>query len=113
MKTIDEIRYDLKCVRWHYPRPNCFNSPSWYWDRDFDELDEIQKSFENAVKAAPKLLREVYDGMYRNGKTQKEIAIERNVSEKYIQILHKRLILFLCDYFANESGQRTEASAPQ
>lgn len=104
MKTLDEIRMDLKCVRWHYARTNRYCSPSWYWDRDFKELDKIKKAYEDACTHAPKILSNVYDDMYRYGKTQKAIAAQRNVSEKYIQILHKRLIVFLYGFFANKDA---------
>ncbi len=100
MKTMEDIRFDLKCVRRHYPGYTRTFSPAWYWDRDFKELDGLRTAFENAVRDAPESLRAVYDGMYRYGKTQKQIAAERQVSEKYIQILHKRLILFFYAYFA-------------
>lgn len=94
MKEIAEIRADLKCIRWHYPKTGDFKPPQWYWNKDFNELDSLKQAYENALTHAPKILSAVYNEMYRKGRTQKAVALEKNVTEKYIQILHKRLILF-------------------
>ena len=48
-----------------------------------------------ASEQAPKRLKTVFDELYVLAKTQKAYAAERGVTEKYIQILNKRLLLYL------------------
>ena len=50
--------------------------------------------YERYIVNAPKRLQDVYEDLYRQGKAQKIVAIEWHVTEKYIQILNKRLILY-------------------
>jgi len=50
--------------------------------------------YEKHIVNAPKRLQDVYNELYRQGKAQKIVAIEWHVTEKYIQILNKRLIVY-------------------
>ena len=54
-----------------------------------------RKILPKALEQAPKRLKTVFDEMYVKAKTQKAYAAERGVTEKYIQILNKRLLLYL------------------
>lgn len=47
------------------------------------------------LNSAPEKLKQVFHGLYVNPKTQKALAKEWQVTEKYIQILNKRLVLYL------------------
>ena len=48
----------------------------------------------NRLGASPEA-KTVFDELYVKAKTQKAYAAERGVTEKYIQILNKRLLLYL------------------
>lgn len=47
------------------------------------------------LNSAPEKLKQVFYGLYVNPRTQKALAKEWQVTEKYIQILNKRLLLYL------------------
>lgn len=47
------------------------------------------------LENAPRPVRRVYRGLYENGLTQKALAADWGVTEKYVQILNKRLLLYL------------------
>ena len=92
MKSIEEIRNDLRGIQHYYRNKDTFDSsiallgkPSFY-----DTMEKYEKYIVNA----PKRLQDVYECLYRQGKAQKIVAIEWHVTEKYIQILNKRLILY-------------------
>ena len=92
MKSIEEIRNDLRGIQHYYRNKDTFDSsiallgkPSFY-----DTMEKYEKYIVNA----PKRLQDVYNELYRQGKAQKNVAIEWHVTEKYIQILNKRLILY-------------------
>ena len=92
MKSIEEIRKDLRGIQHYYRNKNTFDSsiallgkPSFY---------DTTEMYERYIVNAPKRLQDVYEDLYRQGKAQKIVAIEWHVTEKYIQILNKRLILY-------------------
>ena len=60
-----------------------------------EDIVKIVKKYEMIIDKAPICLRLAYTGLYRCLKTQKKYAEERGVTEKYIQILHKRIIVYL------------------
>ena len=62
---------------------------------------DIRRFVENyfrAIESASKPLRRVYRGLYESGLTQKALAAEWGVTEKYVQIFNKRLLLYLQNF---------------
>lgn len=62
----------------------------------------MAESYLTVSEQIPKRLKTVFDELYVKAKTQKAYAAERGVTEKYIQILNKRLLLFLQTTMADE-----------
>ncbi len=92
MKSIEEIRQDLRNIQVYYRSKSLFD--------DFAKsigkyaFYDTKAIYEKHIENAPKRLQDVYNGLYRQAKAQKVVALEWKVTEKYIQILNKRLILY-------------------
>lgn len=93
MKTLQEIRDELKMIReYHFALSSAGNGAEILVPNDIARLME---SYSRRVKDAPKPVQRVYFGLYERGRTQKVLAAEWGVTEKYVQILNKRLLLYL------------------
>lgn len=93
MKTLQEIRDELKMIReYHFALSSAGNDAEILVPNDIARLME---SYFRAVKSAAKPVQRAYRGLYENGYTQKALAAEWGVTEKYVQILNKRLLLYL------------------
>jgi antitoxin component HigA of HigAB toxin-antitoxin module len=93
MKTLQEIRDELKMIReYHFALFSAGNGAEILVPNDIARLME---SYSRAVQDAPKPVRRAYRGLYERGCTQKALAVEWGVTEKYVQILNKRLLLYL------------------
>ena len=91
MKTLSEIRTDLKHIRLYHRYRQKISHPSKIIV--IPNLKNSLKIYANTIKTARKPLQRTYDGLYIRVLTQKALALEWGVTEKYIQILNKRLIL--------------------
>lgn len=93
MRSLEQIRKDLRQIqgafRYGLKREQfgCVTYP-----KNFQTMAE---EYITASEQAPKRLKTVFDELYVNAKTQRAYAAERGVTEKYIQILNKRLLLYL------------------
>ena len=93
MKTLQEIREELKMIReYHFALSSAGNGAEILVPSDIARLME---SCSRMVKGAPKPVQRAYRGLYERGCTQKALAAEWGVTEKYVQILNKRLLLYL------------------
>lgn len=96
MKSLQEIRDELKMIReYHFALSSAGNGAEILVPSDIKRLME---SYSRAVKGASKPVRRAYQGLYERGCTQKALAAEWGVTEKYVQILNKRLLLFLQNF---------------
>ena len=93
MKTLQEIRKDLKEIRYYYTRKNLFDEGCKIVGANY--ITEKSKQYAEAVKEAPPKLYDLYINLYLKGATQEGLAIEMGYTPEYIQILNKRLLLFL------------------
>ena len=93
MKNLQEIREELKLVReYHFALSSAEKGVEILVPEDIRRLMENQSL---AVKRAPKPIQRAYSGLYERGCTQRVLAAEWGVTEKYVQILNKRLLLYL------------------
>lgn len=93
MKTLQKIRDELKMIReYHFALSSAANGAEILVPNDIARLME---SYSRVVKDAPKPVLRAYRGLYERGCTQKALAAEWGVTEKYVQILNKRLLLYL------------------
>ena len=92
VKDIKEIRQDLRNIQVYYRSKSLFDDFARNIGKYtfYDTIAIYEKHIENA----PKRLQDVYNGLYKQAKPQKVVALEWKVTEKYIQILNKRLILY-------------------
>ncbi len=93
MKNLQEIRAELKIIReYHFALKTAEKGVEILVPNDIKRLME---NYLLAVKSAPKPIQRAYRGLYENGLTQKALAAEWGVTEKYVQILNKRLLFYL------------------
>jgi len=93
MITLAEIREDVKEIRYYYSRKKMFDkaivevTPS-------SVLDKVRK-YNEIVSTAPPRLYDIYVSLHVNNMTQEALAHELGYTPEYIQMLHKKLLLFL------------------
>ena len=96
MIEIETIRKNLQDVKTYYQIREMY-------DREYprtkvifpDELMKIVKQYDKIMFSAPLRIRLAYINLYHCFKKQKVYAQECGVTDKYIQILHKRIIVYL------------------
>ena len=93
MKSLQEIRDELKMIREYY-----FALSSAGTGAEIlvpSDIVRLMESYFRMVKDASKPVQRAYHGLYERGCTQKALAAEWGITEKYVQILNKRLLLYL------------------
>jgi len=88
--TLDEIREDLKQIRFYYAHKDLFTN-------DFKENSVIEKvrKYNQVVNTAPARLLALYISLYANNATQEAVAHDMGYSTRYIQMQHKKLLEYL------------------
>lgn len=93
MKNLQTIREELKLVReYNFALRSAEKGAQVMIP---PEMKALMRKYAHAVQGAPKPVQRVYSGLYEKGMTQKALAGEWGVTEKYVQILNKRLLLYL------------------
>ena len=96
MKNLQEIRAGLKMIReYHFAFRSAEKGVEILVPADIKRFVE---NYFRAIESASKPLRRVYRGLYESGLTQKALAAEWGVTEKYVQIFNKRLLLYLQNF---------------
>ena len=93
MISLNEIREDLRDVRFYYMRKKVFDA-----NAKSVGVNAIQKKvdkYNSVVQTAPPRLYDLYIGLYVEGNTQQGYSIELGYTEKHIQKQNKELLLFL------------------
>ena len=97
MLSLNEIRGDLKEIRYYYVRKEMFDSAvsvvglSEVWDK--------VKKYKIAIQNAQPRLYDMYVSLYTKNRTQQALSIELGYTPEYIRLQHKKLLLFLQSYF--------------
>lgn len=91
--NLDEIRNDLKDVRYYYTRKKAFDEAG----REVGACKVVEKvrRYNEMVRGASPQLYDVYNGLYIRNLTQEGFSIELCYTPEYVQMLNKRLLLFL------------------
>lgn len=91
--TLNKIRYDLKQIRYIHsmtvtktPGKRVIVSKT---------MESLLKKYAEAMEKAPVRLYTLFNGLYVECKTQKELALEWGCSEGYIKLLSKQLCQYL------------------
>lgn len=93
MRTLEEIREDLREIRYYYSRKEVFDG-----NAKSIGVSAVQKKTEryNAIAlTAPPQLYDLYVGLYVEGRTQEAYSEELGYSTKHIQKQNKILLLYL------------------
>lgn len=92
MLKLDQIREDLKNIRYYYSRKELLDKAMQYSGKS-QSLLTVDK-YSNAIQYAPPRLLDVYYSLYINNHTQKSFADELGVTPDYVYKLNKELLLF-------------------
>ena len=88
MKSLNEIRKDLRDIRYYYARKDMFD-----------------ESFSNTgVCAASPRLYELYVELYLKNKSQASVASEHGFTVEYVQRLHTKLIKLIQNQLSKIGG---------
>lgn len=93
MISLEEIREDLKDVRYFYMRKRVFDGN--VRNTGVTAIQRKAEIYNAAVLNAPAQLYDLYIGLYVEGKTHSCFASDIGFSEKYIQKQNKHLLLYL------------------
>lgn len=91
--TLEAIRADLKAIRYYYVRKEIFDAATRIVGEN-GILKKVKK-YNEAVQSAPPVMYDLYVGLYVNGYTQEAMSAELGYTPEYVQMLHKKLLLFL------------------
>lgn len=98
MKTLKQIREDLKGVRHYYSRKNEFDTGLRLVGNNVI-FDMVQK-YNAAVRSAPPKLYDVYVSLYVRNLTQEALAIELGFSPEYVWVLNNKLLEHLQNHIS-------------
>lgn len=93
MISLDEIREDLKDVRYFYLRKKVFESN--VRNTGVTAIQKKAERYNAAIVNAPAKLYDLYIGLYVEGKTHSCFASDMGFSDKHIQKQNKQLLLYL------------------
>lgn len=102
MKDIETIKQELQIVKYYYAAYDTFYNRVGSRFSPPDSVIKIANEYSQRIFEAPIRLRMAFDHLYRLNKSQKKYAEECGVTDKYIQILNKRIINFFYDTFNKE-----------
>ena len=93
MVRLDKIREDLREVRYYYTRKELFDET--FKSISTNVILEKVYRYNEAIRSAPVRLYDLYVCLYTKNYTQAALALELDYTTEYIQMLHKKLLLFL------------------
>lgn len=104
MISMDKIREDLKDIRYYFARKAIFDSVSVGVGLN-QILDKVEM-YNRAILASPPRLFDLYVCLYTKGYTQEALSAELGFTPEYVQMQHKKLLLFLQSRFdESENGE--------
>ena len=93
MKTVAEIREDLKDIRYYYSRKKMIDE-AFRVVGTSSIVDKVNK-YNAAVMKAPARLYDLYHCLYVRGLTQDAFSIELNYTPEFVHVLSVQLINYL------------------
>lgn len=103
MKTPENIREDLKNIRYYYSRKEVFDKASISVGQN-STLETIQK-YNEAICSAPPRLYDLYVSLYLQNNTQDSLSMKLGYTVEYISRLNGQLVKFLQKEFQNMEGR--------
>ena len=98
--TLNEIREDLRDIRYYYSRKDYLEGGSKEISLNNKIREKISK-YNTAMENAPPKLLDVYLNLYINNLTQDALAATLNYSPQYINLLNNNLLMYLCGALNN------------
>lgn len=92
MKTVDEIKQDLKEIRYYYLRKHIFDDAAKTVVTNVVTV-KVDKYNEAAKMLAPNLF-DIYIGLYIKNSTQEGLAYELGYTLEYVNRQNKQIVLF-------------------
>jgi len=91
--TLNEIREDLKDIRYYYSRKKLFDSV--VSEIGSNTIEQKLQRYNEAVREASPKLFDLYICLYIHNNTQESVSNELGYTPEYIQMLNKKLLKFL------------------
>ena len=104
MLPLNKIREDLMEIRYYYARKEIFDTA--IGGTGFNQVMDTVKKYNTAVQSAPPRLYDLYVCLYVRNFTQAGLSAELGYTAEYIQMLHKKLLIFLQSYFKREEESK-------
>ena len=90
--ALKKIREELKEIRYYYSRKEVFDKAK---TNAKSAVVELAEKYNQVIQGAPAKLYDLYISLYTNNLTQEAHARELGYTPEYIQMLNKKLLLFL------------------
>ena len=96
LKTERQIRFELSVIKWYYTQLAQGKTNVKVSDSRLPNFPQLLADYNAAIQTAPRPVQRLWQDMYLSGTnfTQKQLANQWCVTEKYVQILHSRLVKF-------------------
>ncbi len=103
MKTMQEIKTDLREIRYYYAKQKEFIGVTDTVGAS--QISEVAERYNRAVRKAPVRLYDVYISLYVSNRTQMGLALDWSCSLEYIKRLNRQLRDFLLKELNKEGGE--------
>ena len=94
MITLNEIKEDLKNIRYYYMRKDTFEEARNFTGRMNGILAKVNRYNDIMQEAAPRLY-DLYYSLYIRNHTQESLSEELGYTPEYVNKLNKKLLQFL------------------
>ncbi len=102
MKTINEIRTDLREIRYFYSKHKDFENASK--EIGTSSVLDLANEYNSVIQNASARMYDLYVALYINNNTQAAVADDFGLTESYIRKLNKAL----CEYFFKEFNKEKD-----
>lgn len=94
LKTERQIRFELSVIKWYYTQLAQGKTNVKVSDSRLPNFPQLLADYNAAIQTAPRPVQRLWQDMYLSGTnpTQKQLANQWCVTEKYVQILNTRLV---------------------
>ena len=89
LKTERQIRFELSVIKWYYTQLAQGKTNVKVSDSRLPNFPQLLADYNSAIQTAPRPVQRLWQDMYLSGSnpTQKQLAKQWCVTEKYVQIL--------------------------
>jgi len=106
MISLEKIREDLKDIRYYYARTHIFDTAKS--NVGLNKILDKVEIYNQAILSAPPRLFDLYVCLYTMGYTQEALSAELGFTPEYVQMQHKKMLLFLQAKFEEKQGEEDE-----